>query len=97
MHKGSLKCIQDLGKNIQWSILESKYLCGKEAHKWLIQDLERLGYKYIPEFSSDTGNIYVHMGKLLHLQGADEIDQMAKKILLDDFILFLLQMLHLTL
>lgn len=37
------------------------------------------------------------MGKLLHLQGADEIDQKAKKILLDDFILFLLQMLHLTL
>ena len=72
---------------ICWPWLEGiKYLCGKEAHKWLIQDLERLGYKYIPEFSSDTGNVYVHMRKIPHLQGADEIGQNSKKILLDDFI-----------
>lgn len=65
--------------------MESKHLCGKEAHKGLIQDLERLGYKYISECSSDASDVYVRTKKLPHLQVADEIGQKAKKSLMDDF------------
>lgn len=59
--------------------MELKHLYRKEAHKWLIQDLERLGHKCMSGWCLDVYNVYVPMKKLSHLQVADEIGQRQGK------------------
>lgn len=49
--------------------MESQHLYGKEAHKGLIQDLERLGYKYVSGCSLDAYDGCVCMKKPPHSGG----------------------------
>lgn len=59
--------------------MELKHFYGKEACKWPIQDLERLGYKCMSGWCQDVYKVYVHMKTLSHLQVADEIGQRQGK------------------